>query len=141
MRKSLVISAAVALLLCGSLVAQASTTLADSSMSLVDSSGWSVYTSSMGGGDMLVRTDYQVKDIAYQGHGRYQLALACEAHCADLKLPVAAAEIGQVKVGDRVHSIPEPYGVSFDVERTGAVIALLVQPGWAREIPPARVAG
>lgn len=108
-------------------------------MSSVDASGLSVYTSSMGGGNAYRAEQYQVKDIVYQGGGHYRMELTCAAPCAGLSLPLAAPEAAQLRVGDGIHAAPMAYGVAFDLDRTGVVIALLVKPDLAGEVKPVRV--
>ncbi|WP_287881488.1 hypothetical protein [Aquitalea sp.] len=117
----------------------ASTFLGDSSMFSIDASGLSIYTSSMGGGNAYYAAHYRVKDIAYQGAGQYRMVLACAAPCVDLTLPVTRMEVEQLRLGDGVHASPMAYGVAFDLDRTGAVIALLVNPDMAGQVRPVRV--
>lgn len=117
----------------------AATFVGDSSMSSVDASGLSVYTSSMGGGNPYRAEHYQVKEIAYEGGGHYRVQLACAAPCAALSLPVAAPEATQLRIGDGIHSMPKTYGLAFDLDRTGTVVALLLKPAMAREVQPVRV--
>lgn len=127
------------LLLAASPLLCASTFLGDSSMFSVDASGLSIYTSSMGAGHPYYAGHYQVKDIAYQGAGQYRMVLACAAPCIELTLPVTSAEVKQLRPGDGVHASPMRYGVAFNMDRTGVVIALLVSPAWAGEMQPVRV--
>ncbi|WP_159877350.1 hypothetical protein [Aquitalea denitrificans] len=105
----------------------------------IDASGLSIYTSSMGGGNAYYAAHYRVKDIAYQGAGQYRMVLACAAPCVDLTLPVTRMEVEQLRLGDGVHASPMAYGVAFDLDRTGAVIALLVNPDMAGQVRPVRV--
>lgn len=127
------------LLLAASRLLCASTFLGNSSMFSIDASGLSIYTSSMGGGNPYYAAHYQVKDIAYQGAGQYRMVLACAAPCVELALPVTRTEVEQIRPGDGVHASPMRYGVAFDLERTGVVIALLVSPTWVGEMRPVRV--
>lgn len=105
----------------------------------IDASGLSIYTSSMGGGNAYYAAHYQVKNIAYQGAGQYRMVLSCSAPCVELTLPVTRTEAEQLRPGDGVHASSMAYGLAFDLDRTGAVIALLVKPAIAGEVRPVRV--
>jgi hypothetical protein len=140
MRQNFVCAGLLALAqLAASPLLYASTFLGDSSMFSIDASGLSIYTSSMGGGNPYYAAHYQVKHIAYQGAGQYRMVLACAAPCVELILPVTSTEAEQLRLGDGVHASPMAYGLAFDLDRTGAVIALLVNPAMAGEVRPVRV--
>ncbi|NWK78966.1 hypothetical protein [Aquitalea sp. LB_tupeE] len=105
------------------------------SMSFVDSSGYSIYASSMGGSTPVYGVAYyKVKDIRFQGNGEYSVALAGEGLTPDFAIKVSQVDIATVKIDDLVRAKTEIYGVVFEDLRSLSKLAMLIQPVWLNDI-------
>lgn len=110
------------------------------SMSFVDSSGYSIYESSMGGSTPVYgEAYYKVKDIKFQGDGEYSVALAGEGLTPDFTIRVNQRDIASVKLDDPVRASTETYGVVFEDRRTLSKLAMFINPVWLNEIRARKV--